>query len=573
MAADVAGFSGAMERDEEGTFAQVQELRQKIIEPKIGEHTGRLVKTTGDGFLAEFASPIAAMRCAMAIQAELTGAPLRLRIGLNLGDVIVEANGDVYGEGVNVAARLEALADPGGILISGKVHSEVEGKIEAAFEDRGEQQVKNIARPVRVYAARLASDRATSTSAAINHVNPLPLPDKPSIAVLPFQNMSGNAEQEYFADGVVEDIITALSRFKSLFVIARNSSFTYKGKTINVREVGRELGVRYVLEGSVRNASGRVRVTGQLIEAATNRHLWADKFDGRLEDIFELQDQVAARVVGAVAPNVESAELLRTHSKATENLGAYDCFLRGRETLRSFSRKGTADALESFRRAIALDPAYARAYGWAARCLHNRRSYAWSDDEQQEIVEGARLSERAVALGSTDAEALTPAANFLGFISHRLEFAENVIDQALSLNPNLADAWRVRGLINIWLGRPDAAVDQLEAARRLSPIGPDLFSIYTASGQAYLYSGHPEAALAWLGKALVLQPYWVGALRSSIVAYVALGRLEDARNAAGELLKIGPELTVSHMARMLPFRRQNDIDLNLAAYRAVGFPE
>jgi len=298
MAADVAGFSAAMERDEEGTFAQVQELRRTIIEPKIAEHTGRLVKTTGDGFLAEFASPIAALRCALAIQGELAGGPLQLRIGLNLGDVIVEENGDVYGEGVNVAARLEALADPGGILISAKVHSEIEGKVEAAFEDRGEQQVKNIARPVRAYAARAAAAKSTIVGplTAGSTDKPLPLPDKPSIAVLPFQNMSGDPEQEYFADGMVEDIITALSRFKSLFVIARNSSFTYKGRAIDIKQVGRDLGVRYVLEGSVRRSGGRVRVTGQLIEATTDRHLWADKFDGSLEDVFDLQDQITPRL-------------------------------------------------------------------------------------------------------------------------------------------------------------------------------------------------------------------------------------------------------------------------------------
>src|SRR5579859_7997757 len=301
MAADVAGFSAAMERDEEGTFAQVQELRRKIVEPKIKEHTGRLVKTTGDGFLAEFASPIAAMRCALAIQAEAANEPLQLRIGLNLGDVIVETNGDVYGEGVNVAARLEALADPGGILISAKVHSEVEGKVEAAFEDRGEQQVKNIARPVRVYAVRISGG---TVAAVFAYNKPLPLPDKPSIAVLPFQNMSGDPEQEYFCDGIVEDIITALSRFKSLFVIARNSSFTYKGKSPDIRQVGRELGVRYVLEGSVRKGGNRVRITGQLIDAMTGTHLWAERFDGTLENIFDLQDRVTISVVNAIEPTI-----------------------------------------------------------------------------------------------------------------------------------------------------------------------------------------------------------------------------------------------------------------------------
>src|ERR1035437_7152494 len=274
LAADVAGFSALMERDEEGTFARIGTLRREVIEPRLSEHQGRLIKTTGDGFLIEFASPIAALRCALAIQANLTNDPdaLRLRIGINLGDVIIEEGGDLYGEGVNVAARLEALAEPGGILISGKIHGEVEGKVEAWFEDRGEQQVKNITRPVRIYAVRPAGGASPSAATIPSQLDPgksLPLPDKPSIAVLPFQNVSGDPEQEYFADGIVEDIITALSRVKWFFVIARNSSFTYQGRAVDVRQVGRELGVRYVLEGSIRKSGNRVRITGQLIEAAT----------------------------------------------------------------------------------------------------------------------------------------------------------------------------------------------------------------------------------------------------------------------------------------------------------------
>ncbi len=342
-----------MERDEEGTYARVGRLRREVIEPRLSEQQGRLIKTTGDGFLAEFASPIAALRCAIAIQGDLskdTG-PLRIRIGLNLGDVIVEAGGDVYGEGVNVAARLETLCDPGGILISGKIHGEVDGKVEAAFEDRGEQQVKNISRPVRIYAVRPASVPAATaaTASSSGTKKPLPLPDKPSIAVLPFQNMSGDPEQEYFADGMAEDIITALSRFKSLFVIARNSSFTYKGKAVDIKQVGRELGVRYVLEGSVRKSGGRVRITGQLIEAATDRHLWADKFDGAMEDVFDLQDQVTSGVVGLIAPKLEQAEIERARQKPTENLDSYDFFLRG---LALTNKGALAEARAFFRQGI-----------------------------------------------------------------------------------------------------------------------------------------------------------------------------------------------------------------------------
>src|SRR5476651_1359758 len=320
----------------------------------------RLIKTTGDGFLAEFASPIAALRCAIAIQGDLSNdtGPLRIRIGLNLGDVIVEDSGDVYGEGVNVAARLEALCDPGGILISGKIHSEVDGKIDASFEDRGEQQVKNITRPVQMYAVRPAGAAEVAMS--------LPLPDKPSIAVLPFQNMSGDPDQEYFADGMVEDIITALSRFKSLFVIARNSSFAYKGKTVDIKQVGRELGVRYVLEGSVRKAGNRVRITGQLIEAGTNRHLWADRFDGALEDVFGLQDQVTSSVVSLIAPEVEKAEIERATRKATERLDSHDLFMRGMALV---YKDQYQPARDFFVRALERDSDYGAACAMAAVTL------------------------------------------------------------------------------------------------------------------------------------------------------------------------------------------------------------
>jgi adenylate cyclase len=324
LAADVVGFSALMERDEEGTYTRIGSLRREVIEPRLSEHQGRLIKTTGDGILAEFASPVAALRCAVAIQDHLFSMPdaFQLRIGLNLGDVIVQDDGDVYGEGINVAARLESMADPGGILISGKVHSEVEGKLDFDFKDRGDQQLKNISKPVRIYAVHQAVAAMTSPKAisAVGNSKTLPIPDKPSIAVLPFQNMSGDPEQDYFADGMVEDIITALSRFKSLFVIARNSSFAYKGMAVDIKQVGRELGVRYVLEGSVRKSANRLRITGQLIEAATGAHLWADKIDGELQDIFELQDRITSNVVGIVAPTIEQAEIERAKHKPTERL-------------------------------------------------------------------------------------------------------------------------------------------------------------------------------------------------------------------------------------------------------------
>ena len=343
LAADVVGYSALMERDEKGTFARLKAHRTKLLEPEIKKHHGRVFKLMGDGLLAEFGSVVDAVECAVAVQKEMAkrndGAGpderIDLRIGVNLGDVIVEGD-DIHGEGVNIAARLEALAKPGGICISAKVHDEVRGKLDCTFEDMGEQSVKNIARPIRAYRLRLGT-AAESASAARPSLS---LPDKPSIAVLPFQNMSGDPEQEYFADGMVEEIITALSRIRWLFVIARNSSFTYKGRAVDVKQVGREFGVRYVLEGSVRKSGNRVRITGQLIDTSIGVHLWAERFDGGLEDIFDLQDQVTASVVGAIAPRLEQAEIERAQRKPTESLDAYDYYLRGMAGFNQWTQRG-----------------------------------------------------------------------------------------------------------------------------------------------------------------------------------------------------------------------------------------
>jgi TolB-like protein len=333
LAADVAGYSRLMGMDEEGTLAQLKAHRRALIDPKITEHRGRIVKTTGDGMLVEFASVVDALHCAVEVQRGMaernTEVPhdkrIELRVGIHQGDVIIEGD-DIFGDGVNVAARLESIAEPGGICVSSRVQEDAEGKLKIAFANAGEQQLKNIARPVRVYRVRLGGATEGQRPA-------LPLPAKPSIAVLPFQNMSGDPEQDYFADGIVEDIITALSHFRQLFVIARNSTFTYKGRAVHVKQVSHELGVRYVLEGSVRKAANRVRITGQLIDATTGVHLWADRFDGALENVFDLQDQMTASIVGAIAPKLEQVEIERARRKPTESLDAYDYYLRGTATL------------------------------------------------------------------------------------------------------------------------------------------------------------------------------------------------------------------------------------------------
>jgi TolB-like protein len=407
LAADVAAYSRLMGPDEEGTLSQLKAHRRSLVNPRIAAHHGRIVKTTGDGMLIEFASVVDALQCAVEIQrgmakrnADLPSEKrIEFRVGIHQDDIIIDGD-DIFGDGVNVAARLEGLAERGGICVSGRVQEDARGKFDAIFEDTGEQGLKNIPWPVRVYRVRPRGSAASPRPA-------LPLPDKPSFAVLPFQNMSGDPEQEYFADGIVEEIITALSRFHHLFVIARNSTFTYKGHAVDVKQVGRELGVRYVLEGSVRKAANRTRIAAQLIEATTGVHLWADRFEGTLEDIFELQDRVTANVVGALVPRLEQAEIERVKRKPTESLDAYDCFMRGLASAQWQTNERNSEALRLFLKAIELDPDFASAYGMAAWWYVWRKSNRWMTDRVHELAEGARLAQRATELGPGDAVALS----------------------------------------------------------------------------------------------------------------------------------------------------------------------
>src|SRR6516165_6725071 len=400
LAVDVAGYSRLMEADEEGTLAALRAIRRELGDPKIAEHRGRIVKTIGDGLLAEFTSVVDAVRCAVELQREMiarnTAAPaerrIEFRMGINVGDIIIE-DGDIFGDGVNIAARLEALAEPGGICLSAAAHEQVRDRLDLAFNDLGEQQVKNIRRPVRTYAVALGA----SSRAALPVVAPLPLPDKPSLVVLPFQNLTGDAEQEYFVDGMVEEITTAIARLPWLFVIARNSAFTYKGKPVDVKQVAQELGVRYSLEGSVRKAGNRVRITGQLIAATTGAHIWADHFNGALDDIFELQDQVAARVAGAIDPKLRQAEIERASRKPTANLTAYDLYLRALAQSYRHIEEGHAEAVVLARRALAIDPSYAPAAALIGWCYLIQRVQGWGTVSDDEIAEGVRLARQALA--------------------------------------------------------------------------------------------------------------------------------------------------------------------------------
>jgi TolB-like protein/class 3 adenylate cyclase/tetratricopeptide (TPR) repeat protein len=577
LAADVAGYSRLMGADEEGTLARLKAHRRELVDPKIAEHHGRVVKTTGDGMLVEFASVVDAVRCAVALQrgmvernAEvLTDSRMEFRIGINLGDIIIDGD-DIYGDGVNIAARLEGLAEPNGICVSRVVRDQVRDKLDLAFADLGEQQVKNIARRVRVF--RIAAPAMGQPTEAAKPA--LALPDKPSIAVLPFQNMSGDSEQEYFADGIVEEIITALSRMRWLFVIARNSSFTYKGRAVDVKQVGRELGVRYVLEGSVRKAANRVRITGQLVDAATGAHLWADRFDGGLEDIFDLQDQVTASVVGTIGPKLEQAEIERANRKPTESLDAYDHYLRGMASFYQWTREGYSEALRLFYRAIELDPEFASAFGMAAFCYGMLKARDWMTDRQTEIAETARLAWRAVGLGKDDAVALNAGGFALAFVVHDLDAGSAFIDRALVLDPNLAAAWSRSGWVRIWLGEPDVAIEHLARAMRLSPLDPLMSSLRATTAFAHFFAGRYDEASSWAEMTLRERPGSLNALHIAVASNALAGRLEQAQKALARLRQLDPTLRVSNLRdRLGPYRRPEDLARYEEGLRKAGLPE
>jgi len=571
LAADVAGYSRLMGVDEEGTLAALKAHRRELIDPKIAEHRGRIVKTSGDGALVEFASAVDAVRCAMDIQramAERNAAipedrRIEFRIGINVGDIIID-EGDIYGDGVNIAARVESLASPGSICLSDNGYQQIKGKLALDVSNMGEQQLKNIPQPVRIYSIRLNGTTAPPV---------LALPDRASIAVLPFQNMSGDPEQEYFADGVVEDIITALSRMRWLFVIARNSSFIYKDRPVDVKQVGRELGVRYVLEGSVRKSANRVRISGQLIDTRTGAHLWADRFDGALEDIFDLQDRVTASVVSAVAPKLERVEIERAKRKPTESLDAYDYYLRGVGSANPYTREGDNEALRLFYRAIELDPDFAVAYGWAAWIFVSRKSNGWMTDRALEIAEATRLARRAVELGDDDAAALCWGGFALAYVAYELNDGIAYLDRALLLNPNLAAAWYVSAWLRVYFGEPEDAIDRLARAIRLSPLDPLIFRMHAGIAYAHFFAGRYDEASSWAEKAVRARPTWLTAVRGAAASHALAGRLDEARKHMARMRELDPALCISNLKDLLPLRRMEDFTKWAEALRKAGLPE
>jgi adenylate cyclase len=570
LAADVAGYSRLMGADEEGTLERLKALRRELLDPQIAGHHGRIVKTTGDGLLVEFASVVDAVRCAVEVQQTIPGwnsgvgadNRIELRIGINLGDVIVEGD-DLYGDGVNIAARIEALADAGGVFVSNTVHDQVRDRLPFVFEDLGEQQVKNIARPVRVYRVRDVGSAGKNPSAPA-----LPLPDKPSIAVLPFANMSGDPEQEYFADGMVEEIITALSRIRWLFVIARNSSFTYKGQAVDVKRVGHELGVRYVLEGSVRKAGDRVRITAQLIDALSGAHLWADRFDGSLEDIFELQDKITLSVAGVIEPALRAAEIRRSFDRPTNDLTAYDPYLRALSHWSSYDQQRVLQALDLLGKAVERDPRYGPTLAVAAHCHCLLAVSGSTEDPKTDRRTSIDLARRALLIGPDDPDVLAPAAFVLGCFGDDIDVALGLIDHCCSLNPSCARGWYSSGVLRIFAGQPGIALEHFERLLRLSP-RDRLIDYLTGIGEALFFSRRFDEAAAKLLASLERAPRFPVTYRVLAACYAHMGRLDNAREVVGRLRAITPLVVPSATY----YRNPEDRELFLSGLRLAAGEE
>jgi adenylate cyclase len=571
LAADVAGYSRLIGADEEGTLNRLRLMRAELIDPKISEHRGRIVKTTGDGLLVEFASVVDAVRCATEIQnarAERNAdvpptSRIEFRIGINVGDIVVE-DGDIFGDGVNVAARLEGLADPGGICVSARVQEDAAGRLDLTFDDLGEQSLKNIARSVRVYCVRLATAENTPKVTPTESGPALTLPDKPSIAVLPFANMSGDPEQEYFADGMVEEIITALSRIRWLFVIARNSSFTYKGQAIDVKQVGRELGVRYVLEGSVRKAGQKVRITAQLIDALTGTHLWADRFDGSLEDIFELQDRVASSVAGVIEPTLQAAETARSTHRPTNDLTAYDLYLRAHALFFSSSAL-IPEVLRLLDQAIERDPGYGPALAFGANCCVRLVIDGRSKNLKASSRKASDLARRALEVASDDPGVLANAAVALAYFGGDIGAVMGLADRALALNPSFARGWFISGLLKLFAGHVDRAIENAGMSLRLSPrarVGQP----FNLIGAAHLLSRRFEEALPSLLFAIQEDPIFPEPYRHLAACYAHMGRLHEAREIVKRLKTITPVVVPS----VVPYRNPEHRELFLSGLRLAA---
>ena len=575
LAADVVGYSRLMEADEAGTLATMKAHRRELWTPVTARHGGRVVGTAGDSLLVEFGSAVAAVKCAVAVQRGMAernaDLPDRLRmllrIGVNIGEVIVDDE-DIYGEGVNIAARLEALCEPGGVALSGNVQEQVQGKLDESLEDTGEHKVKNIARPIRVW----RWSEAAGARPMVSEIEPLPLPDKPSIAVLPLDNMSGDPEQEYFSDGITEDIITALSHVRWLFVIARNSTFAYKGKSPDIREVARDLGVRYVLEGSVRKGGNKVRISAQLIDAQTGNHVWAQRYDRDLDDIFALQDEMTETIVAAIEPELASVERERARRKPPGSLDAWECYQRGLWHLYQFDRDANAEAQGFFRRAIELDPNFAPGHAGLGDALYLSMMHGYAESHAETLSQGFEAARRAVALDGKDAGArFTLGRLYYMKREHDASIAE--LKTAVALNPSFANAYLGLGTALIYSGKAAEAIGPTDNALRLSPHDPYLWIFMVARALAHLQLKEYEGALDWSTQAIRHPSAEITAYFSYACSLGHLGDHDEGRKAIAEVLRRKPDFSPEYVANILPYKDPADLDHLLEGLRKAGLPE
>jgi adenylate cyclase len=571
FAADVAGYSRLIGVDEEGTIERFQAHRRELFDPKVAEHQGRIVKMTGDGFLVEFASPVRAVRCAIEVQQGMADRNadipqdrrIEFRIGINLGDIVVE-DGDVYGDCVNVAARLESIAEPGTVYISRAVREFIQGRAEIVPEDLGEKVLKNIAAPVRVF--RIAPLGLTTGPVA---AGPPTVPDKPSIAVLPFMNMSSDIEQDYFSDGMTEDLITDLSKVSGLFVIARNSSFAYKGRSVKVQDIARDLGVRFVLEGSIRKAGNRVRITAQLIDATNGGHLWAERFDRDITDIFSTQDEVVEKIVGVLAVTLTKREEERLHRRGTSNLQAYETWLRAREWLARGSRESLVEAKALHGSAIKLDPDFAAPHAGLALAAVSEYASGWSEDPVQTLQEAERWARRAIELDAQDPVSHMALGNvMLWRRDHEGALAE--CRNMIAMDPNFASGYGSTGVVLMYAGRPAEALESFVRSMRLDPLYPAIVLHFVA--QAHFALGDYDAATKLLIERIRRNPGTDSSRMLLASCHGHLGRFEEARAAWAEMLNVSPEFSLAQRERVMPYKDAREFQRIVEGLKKAGLP-